>query len=85
MLLMPAKTSCPSGWKTEYSGILTTNSDDFHKSEYTCMDNDPEYIEGTRIDNFDGKLFYPVRTVCGSLPCPPYKNGTFVECAVCTK
>ncbi|KAK3084235.1 hypothetical protein FSP39_010426 [Pinctada imbricata] len=83
--MVPAKSSCPVGWKTQYNGILTTNSDDFHKSEYTCMDNDAEYIEGKRLNDDDGKLFYPVKAVCGSLPCPPYISGAFVECAVCTK
>ncbi|KAK3084504.1 hypothetical protein FSP39_014472 [Pinctada imbricata] len=83
--MMPAKSSCPLGWKTGYSGILTTTYYGYHKSEYTCMDNDAEYIEGTRSNNYNGKLFSPVKTVCGSLPCPPYISGTVVDCAVCTK
>ncbi|KAK3083770.1 hypothetical protein FSP39_002887 [Pinctada imbricata] len=83
--MVPAKSSCPTGWKIQYTVFLTTHYDGFQKSEYICTDNDPEYIEGTRINNFDGKLFYPVKTVCGSLPCPPYTNGTIVKCAVCTK
>jgi hypothetical protein len=30
-------------------------------------------------------LFYPVKTQCGSLPCPPYINDKYVTCVVCTK
>jgi hypothetical protein len=34
--------------------------------------------------NKDGALFYAVRTTCGSLRCPPYKNHTEMLCVVCT-
>ncbi|KAK3083890.1 hypothetical protein FSP39_004808 [Pinctada imbricata] len=84
--MMPAKATCPAGWKRQYYGILTATHDGQHaSSEYTCMDDDPEYVEGSRSHNDDGKLFYPVKFVCGSLPCPPYTNGAFVECAICTR
>ncbi|XP_062594053.1 uncharacterized protein LOC134255539 [Saccostrea cucullata] len=85
VLMVPAKNTCPPGWKIQYSGILTTDSDEFSPSEYVCLDDDPVYMEGTRMDNFDGKLFYPVHARCGSLPCPPYRANTILRCCVCSK
>jgi hypothetical protein len=35
--------------------------------------------------NNNGKLVYPVRAGCGSLPCPPYINNAFLTCVVCSK
>lgn len=86
VLMIPAKNSCPTSWLLQYSGILTTNSDDFKSSsEFVCLDDNPQYIEGTRRNNDDGKLFYPVHAICGSLPCPPYVNNTYLRCCVCSK
>lgn len=31
------------------------------------------------------KMIYPVEAKCGALPCPPYGDGYFVYCVVCTK
>ncbi|XP_061178102.1 short-chain collagen C4-like [Saccostrea echinata] len=82
-MMIPAKRSCPTGWSKQYSGILTANSYGYDKSEYLCVDEDPDFVERSR-QNEEGKLFYTVKTVCGSLPCPPYKNATVVSCVVCT-
>lgn len=85
VLMIPAKTTCPPNWTLQYSGILTTNSDDFNSSsDYVCLDDKPQYIEGTRR-NDDGKLFYPVHAICGALPCPPYVNYAYLRCCVCSK
>lgn len=85
ILMIPAKTTCPPSWTLQYSGFLTTNSDDFKSSsDYVCMDDNPQYIEGSR-DNRDGKLFYPVHARCGALPCPPYVNDAYLRCCVCSK
>ncbi|XP_063447189.1 short-chain collagen C4-like [Mytilus trossulus] len=84
-VMIPAKTSCPSLWKRQYNGFLCAN---WHghsgASEYACIDYDGEYIEGKR-ENQDGKLFYPVVSECGSLPCPPYVNAKYMVCVVCSK
>lgn len=53
-------------------------------TDYICVDNDAEYVPGTKA-NKDGALLYPVEGVCGSLPCKPYVNGRELTCAVCTK
>ncbi|XP_062616832.1 uncharacterized protein LOC134278542 [Saccostrea cucullata] len=84
-IMIPAKRTCPTGWKKEYSGILIgTNAQDY-PSEYICMDENPDFFEGTRSHDDNGRTLYPIRTVCGSLPCPPYGNHQFVSCVVCSQ
>ncbi|XP_062619890.1 short-chain collagen C4-like [Saccostrea cucullata] len=85
--MIPAKTSCPSGWSVQYTGVLTSGSDysGHTGTEYLCVDVNPEYLtEGSRQQDNNGRLFYPVRAVCGSLPCPPYKNKQSISCVVCS-
>ncbi|XP_062572588.1 short-chain collagen C4-like [Saccostrea cucullata] len=82
-MMIPAKQSCPTGWSKQYSGLLTSNYYSYSTLEYLCVDEDPDFIERSR-QNENGRLFYPVKTVCGSLPCPPYKNDSLVSCVVCT-
>lgn len=53
-------------------------------SEYTCVHRDAEAIAGGSKDE-NGILFYPVKTQCGSLKCPPYIHNTAVLCVVCSK
>jgi hypothetical protein len=81
--MIPGKLSCPAGFMKQYQGFLTANDYGSQKSEYLCVDDNPDFLEGSR-QNENGKLFYPVITVCGTLPCPPYKNGDYVACSVCT-
>jgi hypothetical protein len=84
-MMIPGKSSCPSGWRKQYSGYLCANYYGHPAaSEYACLDNDPQYFEGRRQDS-NGKLFYPALTVCGSLPCPPYINSKYLTCVVCSK
>ena len=77
-MMIPGKASCPSGWRKQYSGYICAN---YYRhlaaSEYACVDDDPQYIEGRR-QNLSGKLFYPALTVCGSLPCPPYASAKYL-------
>ena len=87
VIMIPAKTTCPSGWTVQYNGVLTsgTNWDNHYGTEYLCVDGNPEYMtEGARMKDYNGNLFYPVRAVCGSLPCPPYTNHQLVSCVVCS-
>ena len=51
--------------------------------EYVCMDKDAEPIDSDTSDK-NGALFYAVRTTCGSLRFPPYKNHAEILCVVCT-
>lgn len=59
-----------------------TQHPDQGASNYACMDANPEK-KGSNV-NHEGRLFYPVESVCGSLPCPPYVNNRELTCAVCT-
>ena len=78
------KQTCYSGWKAEYTGFLMTEHMSHPSNkDYACMDKDAEPIDSDTSDK-NGALFYPVRTTCGSLRCPPYKNHTEMYCVVCT-
>ncbi|XP_056002557.1 uncharacterized protein LOC130049235 [Ostrea edulis] len=88
VLMIPSKTSCPSSWNVEYRGFLTSQSatDGRPSYDYMCLHENAEYLtEGARQQNYNGHLFYPVITQCGSLPCPPYINAKYVTCVVCSK
>lgn len=82
-LMFPAKRTCPPSWIKQYSGFLGSNYYDYGKNEYLCLDENPDYIERSR-ENIAGLFLYPVKSVCGSLPCPPYKNSTLISCVVCS-
>lgn len=88
IIMIPAKTTCPVGWTTEYFGVLTANCEhsSYVQHEYLCVDEDAEYLqEGTRQQDYNGRLFYPVKAKCGSLPCPPYQQAQLISCVVCSK
>jgi hypothetical protein len=46
-----------------------------NNKDYVCVDRDAEPLDSDTSDK-NGALFYLVRTTCGSLRCPPYKNHT---------
>ena len=77
------KQTCYRGWKSEYTGFLMTEHKSHNNKDFVCVDKDAEPVDNdTRNQN--GALFYPVRTTCGSLRYPPYKNYTAMLCVVCT-
>ncbi|XP_031562350.1 short-chain collagen C4-like isoform X1 [Actinia tenebrosa] len=84
-LMIPATYECPAGWKREYHGyLMTEHSNHVHQTEFICVDQDAEFVSGTKPD-LDGTLLYPVEGRCGSLPCLPYVEGRELTCVVCTK
>ncbi|XP_035687427.1 short-chain collagen C4-like [Branchiostoma floridae] len=83
-LMIPARLSCPSGWTREYKGYLMTTGYTQYRSEFVCMDGEPETRPGGH-GNHNGALFYLVEASCGSLPCPNYVQGRELTCVVCTK
>lgn len=89
VIMIPAKINCPTEWSIEYSGVLTSSVQHpsvHHIGEYLCVDMNAEYLsEGTRQQDYNGRLFYPVQAVCGSLPCPPYRSAQLISCVVCSK
>ncbi|XP_021355214.1 uncharacterized protein LOC110451494 [Mizuhopecten yessoensis] len=85
-LMIPGRTQCYPGWTEVYQGDLASG---YHghqaASQYVCVDGNAQAVPGGGTHNEDGKLFYGVKTKCGSLPCPPYENGKFLSCVVCMK
>ena len=83
VLMLPAKTSCPTSWTTEYTGYLMTGHTNHKRSMYECVDKSQESIPGS-IANTDGALFYHVEANCNGLQCGPYEAEKELTCAVCT-
>ena len=85
VLMIPGRDTCYPGWTKQFHGMLASG-DAAHPSasQYVCLDASPEVVPGGQ-NNLDGKLFYLVESICGSLPCPPYKNGQVLTCVVCSK
>ena len=85
VIMVPAKTICPSSWTREYYGYITTEADDQHyRSSYTCLDVNPEAVAGTSSGTNPSTFHYTVAT-CDGLLCPPFENDRLLSCAVCTK
>ena len=86
LLMIPARTSCPSSWTREYYGYLMAERHDHKRSSYDCMDKNPEAIPGN-TGNQDGALFQHIETTCNGLPCSSsqYVEGRELTCTVCTK
>ena len=85
VLMIPAKTQCPSTWTREYYGYLTAEHDSYHRSSFECVDNSPETIPGSS-SHLNGALFYYTSTNCNQgLDCPPYESNRILSCVVCTK
>ena len=86
MIMIPAKTQCPSSWTREYYGYLMTEREHtvHHRSSFDCVDVNPDVVPGSTGDT-NGALFYYVIASCNGLQCPPYEANRVVSCAVCTK
>ena len=83
-MMIPAKNTCPQGWTLQYHGYLSASYDSAKSSDFICIDNDPDFFEGSRKVNSGGHDLYPVKAICGSLPCPNYKLYQYLSCAVCS-
>ena len=84
VLMIPAKTSCPTSWTREYYGYLMSQHRSHHPSLYECVDRDQESLPGSQA-NTNGALFYHVEANCNGMPCPPYDAQKELNCVVCTK
>ena len=84
-IMIPAKTTCPNTWTTEYVGYLMTAYYD-HKAnkDFICVDKEADAIPGSAA-NTNGALLYHVRSTCNGIPCPPYVTNKVITCVVCTK
>ncbi|CAG2213879.1 unnamed protein product [Mytilus edulis] len=83
-LMIPGRKTCYKGWTSEYSGFLMTDHKNHSSKDYLCVDKDAEPLDN-KTSNENEALLYGIRTKCGSLRCPPYKDATDVRCVVCTK
>ena len=84
MIMVPAKTQCPSSWTREYYGYLMTEHSSHRRSSFDCVDVNPDVVPGG-TGSTNGALFYHVKASCNGLQCPPYQANRVVSCAVCTK
>ena len=84
VVMLPAKTQCPSSWTREYLGYLMTNHRTHRRGMFECMDRNPESIPGSAA-NVNAVLFYHTEAACNGLPCPPYEPQKELTCVVCTK
>ena len=84
VLMIPAKTSCPTAWTREYYGYLMSAAYAHQRSNYECVDEDQESIAGSH-ENTNGALFYHVEANCNGMPCPPYDFEKELNCVICKK
>ena len=84
LLMIPAKSDCPTNWTLEYNGYLMTERFNNFRNSFECVDKDPDSIPGSAA-NTNGALFYHVEATCNGIHCPPYDPQKELTCAVCTK
>lgn len=82
VLMIPAKTSCPSGWTREYYDYLMAENAIDKRSMYECVDMNMEPIPGTLSH---GGHFYHVEAHCDGMACPTYDNQKELTCVMCSK
>ena len=87
VLMIPARTSCITGWTREYYGYLMSAASlwsGHYRTSFECVDKDQDSVPGSQADT-NGALFYHVEANCNGLACPPYNNKKELNCVVCTK
>lgn len=85
-IMVPATSSCYTGWTLEYTGILMAGLY-AHKvaTEFICADSALEWLAGTSHSKEIGKMLYSVLSSCRPALCPPYIEGEVLSCVVCSK
>ena len=88
VLMIPAWTSCPTGWTREYYGyLMSTHQNNHYRTSFECVDKDQESVPGSHPSS-PAAVFYHVEANCSSgdgMLCPPYNNYKELNCVVCTK
>ncbi|XP_060070096.1 short-chain collagen C4-like [Ylistrum balloti] len=85
-VMIPARTSCYSGWTKAYSGSLASGYYGYAAAtEYVCVDEHAQPLAGGADRDDNGVLFLGVKAFCGSLRCPPYEQDKYISCVVCLK
>ena len=88
LLMIPAKTQCPTSWTREYVGYLMSGAQvRAHPTTYECVDKDPESVpglNGVQYTSGGAGLFAHVEAPCIGIACPPYEAEKELTCVVCT-
>ena len=84
VIMIPAKTTCPTSWTREYYGYLMSNRYIHRRTMFECVDRYAESVPGSAGDT-NGALFYFTEARCNGIACPPYAEGRELACTVCTK
>ena len=88
LLMIPAKTQCPTNWTTEYIGyLMSARQSHILPTEYECIDKDPESVPGLNGVGWGSgsEILYHVEASCNGMACPPYEAGKELTCVVCTR
>ena len=86
VLMVPAKTQCPTDWTREYYGYLMSNNRvNTGRSTYECVDKDPESVPGLNADSSPSSFIDLTEPYCNGFSCPPYDAQKELTCAVCTR
>ena len=88
LLMIPAKTQCPTNWTTEYVGYLMSAAQGHPLStEYECVDKDVESVPGLNAVGWGSgsEILYHVEASCNGMACPSYEAGKELTCVVCTR
>ncbi|XP_064402172.1 short-chain collagen C4-like [Halichondria panicea] len=84
VIMIPAKTSCPTDWSREYIGYLMSEGTANYRTMYICVDAGMESIPGSS-GHMEASDLWHTEASCASLPCPPYDSEKELECVVCSK
>ena len=88
LLMIPAKTQCPTNWTTEYVGyLMSAQYNHALPTEYECVDKDAESVPGLDAIGWTqgSAIFNHVEISCNGMACPPYEAGKELTCVVCTR
>ena len=85
LIQVSGRSDCPTDWKLEYSGYLFAAHYTHYKTNWVCVDGEPEtltYHAGS------GDWWYPTEIECGSIACDSTENqygqNKEVTCAICS-
>ena len=84
ILMIPGRIRCPGSWTREYYGYLMSNARPQKRTMFECYDKNAEPIPGS-AGSTNPAFVYTVEASCNGIPCPPYREGREITCAVCTK
>ena len=87
-MMVPGENFCPPDWKLEYWGYLMASHYTHHKSNWVCVDSQPEALE-VSTSGSNQVYWYPTEIECGAIPCSRTKPNAYVQdrevtCSVCS-